>query len=131
MAGEVLYGHKRRGFHAALDVLKSYVRNPLASSLAEAEKAVEYLDAADVVRVGVAQEILGVKSPTTIKKWIALGRFPGSVQSAGGQWLIPTHRVYALRDASLQAKNLNAQSAPVVVPVYDGDPYEDLGRELG
>jgi hypothetical protein len=80
------------------------------------------------MRVGDAQAVLGAKSPTTIKKWIELGRFPGAHQGEGGHWLLPVSEVYELRDASVEAALANRHPAPTSFVARRGrrDPLAEL-----
>lgn len=127
MATQVRHETKRRsGLSRAIKTLEDYIAKPDDVPVVDAQRAVAYLRGADFVKVGEAQKVLGVKSPTTIKKWIALGRFPGAGQTPTGQWLLPVARVYELRDASMRAKTLNEKAAPIVLQTYEGDPYEDF-----
>ena len=107
----------------ALETLEQFVVGQASKN--EAEKALAYLHR-DFIRVGDAQQVLGVKSPTTIKKWIALGRFPGAHQGEGGQWLLPTSAVYELRDLSVRAAVANRLPAPTTLRGSTTDPLEDF-----
>lgn len=117
-------GESRWSFARAVAVLERFVRHDEVSQ-AEAERAVDYLGHR-FMKVGDAQKILGVKSPTTIKKWIGQGAFPGAHQQ-GTHWMLPADRVYAFRDASLRADRMNANRR-IEQEVYEGD---DLFAELG
>lgn len=90
----------------------------------ELDGALRYLRTGEM-RVGEAARALGVRSNTTIKNWIRLGRFPGAHQTPGGQWLLPTASVMALRDASLAADAMTA-SGRLRQETYTGDPFGDL-----
>ena len=109
----------------AISTLDSFVMG--AATRNEAERALSYLHR-DFMRVGDAQTVLGVKSPTTIKKWIELGRFPGAHQGEGGHWLLPVSEVYELRDASVEAALANRRPAPETFVVRRGrrDPFAEL-----
>lgn len=115
-------GQNRSGFQGALATLDRFVRG-LGGSQAEAVKALDYLETR-FMKVGDVQRVLGVKSPTTIKKWLDKGRFPGAYQTVGGQWMFPTDRVYQLRDASIQARQEATKSGPSAIEGFDGDPME-------
>ena len=90
----------------------------------EIDAALAYLRNGEM-RVGHAQQLLSVKSPTTIKNWIRDGRFPGARRNLGGQWMLPVAEVMSLLDASREAQAMNA-SGRLTHPVYEGDPYENL-----
>jgi hypothetical protein len=114
----------RWSFARAVAVLQDFVRQESITQ-AEAERAVDYL-AHRFMKVGDAQKVLGVKSPTTIKKWIQQGAFPGAHQQ-GAHWMLPANRVYAFRDASLRADRMNTNKR-IEQQIYDGD---DLFADLG
>jgi hypothetical protein len=114
----------RWSFAYAVEVLGQFVRHHDASQ-AEAERALDYLSE-KFMKVGDAQKALGVKSPTTIKKWIDQGVFPGAHRQ-NTQWLLPAERVYALRDASIRAERMNT-TGKIEQEIYEGD---DLFAELG
>lgn len=115
----------RWSYTHAVEVIAQFVRGQGASK-AEAERALAYLDR-KFMKVGDVQRTLGIKSPTTIKKWIGQGVFPGAYRQSGGQWLIPAERVYSLRDASIRADRMNA-AGKIEQEVYEGD---DLFADLG
>lgn len=109
----------------AISTLDGFVMG--AATRNEAERALSYLHR-DFMRVGDAQSVLGVKSPTTIKKWVELGRFPGAHQGEGGHWLLPVNEVYELRDASVEAALANRRPAPETFVARRGrrDPFAKL-----
>lgn len=114
----------RWSFDRVAEVLGRLARHE-AVSQTEIERAASYAGRR-FMKVGDAMKILGVKSPTTLKKWTKQGVFPGAHQE-NGQWLFPVDRVYALRDSSLRAAQMNA-SGEITQEVYEG---EDLFRDLG
>jgi hypothetical protein len=109
----------------AISTLDGFIMG--TSTRNEAERALSYLHR-DFMRVGDAQAVLGAKSPTTIKKWIELGRFPGAHQGEGGHWLLPVSEVYELRDASVEAALANRHPAPTSFVARRGrrDPLAEL-----
>jgi hypothetical protein len=113
----------RQNFESAIAIVARFVRSENVSRK-EAEHAVEYLETRPM-KVGDVQRALGVKSPTTIKKWIAAGRFPGAML-VNRQWRIPSVEVYAMRDAGQRAAELTLLGGPQPFGEYEGDPFEDL-----
>lgn len=107
-----------RGFEAAIAVLGHFVRGRKVSEQ-EAEAALSYLETRPM-KMGDVQRTLGVKSPTTIKKWIKAGRFPNA-SLVNGQWRVPADEVYLMRDAGRRAAKLALMSGPQPTEEYEGD----------
>jgi predicted site-specific integrase-resolvase len=77
------------------------------------------------MKMGDVQRALGVKSPTTIKKWIKAGRFPNATR-VNGQWRLPAAEIYAMRDAGCRTAELAILSGPQPTGEYRGNPLADL-----
>jgi hypothetical protein len=90
----------------------------------EAEAALIYLETRPM-KMGDIQRALGVKSPTTIKKWIKAGRFPNAAL-VNGQWRVPPDEVYLMRDAGRHAAELALMIGPQPTEGYEGDPVKDF-----
>ncbi len=114
----------RWSFDRVAEILGRLARHEEVSQT-EIERAASYAGRR-FMKVGDAMKILGVKSPTTLKKWRAQGVFPGAHKEKG-QWMFPVDRVYALRDSSIRAAQMNA-SRTITQEVYEGD---DLFADLG
>jgi hypothetical protein len=78
-----------------------------------------------VLKIKDVQDILGVKSPNTVKAWIAAGRFPGAVFMEG-EWKIPAAEVHEFREAGERAAALSRLPGPVATEGYDGDSTVDF-----
>lgn len=113
----------RRGYEAAIAVIARFIRGREVSEQ-EAEAALRYLETRPM-KMGDVQRALGVKSPTTIKKWIKAGRFPNAAL-VNAQWRVPADEVYLMRDAGRHAAELALMSGPRPTGEYEGDPFKDL-----
>ena len=80
----------------------------------------EYLD--KPLKIGEAQRRLGVKSPTTIHKWVQLGRFPHATKE-NGQLRIPAGDVDAFKQAAIAAEAAAMRPIGAMVE-FDGDPLD-------
>ncbi len=113
----------RSGYDKALTILHRFIRDNQGTRT-EATRALDYLEK-KFMKVGEVQRILGVKSPTTVKKWLDRGRFPGAYQTESGQWMFPAERVYELRDASIRARQEALLPGPTPIEAFEGeDPME-------
>ena len=89
---------------AAVHAMESYIDRPL--------------------KIGEVQKRLGVKSPTTIHKWVEMGRFPNAYTD-NRQIRVPARDIDVFQAAAAQSR------ARTLVPtealeLFEGDPLEDL-----
>lgn len=80
----------------------------------------QYLD--KPLKIGEVQKRLGVKSPTTIHKWVRLGRFPNATKE-NGQLRIPASDVAAFKQAAIAAEARTMEPIGAMIE-FEGDPLD-------
>ena len=114
----------RLSIETAVATIASYVRREdLQPNVEAALQAIEaYVD--QPLKIGEVQKRLGVKSPTTIHKWVDIGRFPNAYQ-VNGQLRVPAHDVDDVRQAA-QTAGAKSMLPPAPIGEFEGDPLEEL-----
>jgi len=114
----------RLSIEAAVATIAEFVRKSDARPDVEAAvRAMEtYLDRP--LKIGEIQRRLGVKSPTTIHKWVEMGRFPNA-RTVNRQLRVPARDVDAFQAMAAQSR-ARATVPPKAIEAFEGDPLEEL-----